>query len=142
MKITLIGASGFVGTRLITLLKKAQRYEMLNIDLQQSRFFPEVTAIGDVRDQDYLDKKLEGAECVVLLAAQHRDDVVPVSLYYDTNVGGIEKTLKAMEKNNIKRIIFFSSVAVYGLNKKNPNEEYPADPFLSLIHISEPTRPY
>ena len=46
---------------------------MLNIDLQQSRFFPEVTAIGDVRDQDYLDKKLEGAECVVLLAAQHRD---------------------------------------------------------------------
>ena len=101
MKITLIGASGFVGTRLITLLKKAQRYEMLNIDLQQSRFFPEVTAIGDVRDQDYLDKKLEGAECVVLLAAQHRDDVVPVSLYYDTNVGGIEKTLKAMEKNNI-----------------------------------------
>jgi N-acetyl-gamma-glutamylphosphate reductase len=29
MKITLIGASGFVGTRLITLLKKAQRYEML-----------------------------------------------------------------------------------------------------------------
>lgn len=129
MKITLIGASGFVGTRLITLLKKAQRYEMLNIDLQQSRFFPEVTAIGDVRDQDYLDKKLEGAECVVLLAAQHRDDVVPVSLYYDTNVGGIEKTLKAMEKNNIKRIIFFSSVAVYGLNKKNPNEEYPADPF-------------
>lgn len=43
MKITLIGASGFVGTRLITLLKKAQRYEMLNIDLQQSRFFPEVT---------------------------------------------------------------------------------------------------
>ena len=101
MKITLIGASGFVGTRLITLLKKAQRYEMLNIDLQQSRFFPEVTAIGDVRDQDYLDKKLEGAECVVLLAAQHRDDVVPVSLYYDTNVGGIEKTLKAMEKNKM-----------------------------------------
>lgn len=129
MKITLIGASGFVGTRLITLLKETQRYEMLNIDLQQSRFFPEVTEIGDVRDQDYLDQKLEGAECVVLLAAQHRDDVVPVSLYYDTNVGGIENTLKAMEKNNIKRIIFFSSVAVYGLNKKNPNEEYLADPF-------------
>ena len=28
---------------------------------------------------------------------------------------------------NIK--IFFSSVAVYGLNKKNPDEEYPKDPF-------------
>lgn len=34
-----------------------------------------------------------------------------------------------MEKNGIKRIVFFSSVAVYGLNKDNPNEEHPADPF-------------
>ena len=41
----------------------------------------------------------------------------------------MEKTLKAMEKNGVKRIVFYSSVAVYGLNKKNPNEEHPADPF-------------
>lgn len=34
-----------------------------------------------------------------------------------------------MEKNGIKRIVFFSSVAVYGLNKKNPNEDHPKDPF-------------
>lgn len=34
-----------------------------------------------------------------------------------------------MEKNGVKRIVFYSSVAVYGLNKKNPNEEHPADPF-------------
>lgn len=129
MKIALIGASGFVGTRLISLLKEHQQYEMLNVDLQQSHFFPKITEIGDVRDQNCMDERLKGAECVVLLAAQHRDDVSPVSLYYDTNVGGMEKTLKSMEKNNIKRIVFFSSVAVYGLNKKNPNEEYPTDPF-------------
>ena len=129
MKIALIGASGFVGTRLISLLKEHQQYEMLNIDLQQSHFFPNITEIGDVRDKICMDEKLKGTECVVLLAAQHRDDVSPVSLYYDTNVGGMEKTLKSMEKNHIKRIVFFSSVAVYGLNKKNPNEEYPTDPF-------------
>ena len=34
-----------------------------------------------------------------------------------------------MEANNIKRIVFTSSVAVYGLNKQNPNEDHPADPF-------------
>lgn len=129
MKIALIGASGFVGTRLISLLKEHQQYEMLNVDLQQSPFFPNITEIGDVRDQKCMDEKLKGAECVVLLAAQHRDDVSPVSLYYDTNVEGMETTLRSMEKNNIKRIVFFSSVAVYGLNKKNPNEEYPTDPF-------------
>lgn len=66
---------------------------------------------------------------VILLAAQHRDDVTPISLYYDTNVGGMQTTLKAMEKNGCKRIIFFSSVAVYGLNKNNPDEEHPKEPF-------------
>lgn len=129
MKITLIGASGFVGTRLLDLLKESTTYTLKNIDLQPSHFFPEITTIGDVREQSQMDKELAGADCVVLLAAQHRDDVSPVSLYYDTNVGGMEVTLKAMEKNGIKRIIFFSSVAVYGLNKDNPNEEHPTDPF-------------
>ncbi len=82
-----------------------------------------------MRKQEQMNKELEGYDLVVLLAAQHRDDVTPISLYYDTNVGGIKVTLQAMEKNGIKRLVFFSSVAVYGLNKKNPNEEYLADPF-------------
>lgn len=129
MKITLIGASGFVGTRLLDLLNGHPEYELKNVDLLPSHFFNELTVIGDVRDQECLDRELEGADMVILLAAQHRDDVTPVSLYYDTNVGGMEKTLKAMEKNGCKRIVFFSSVAVYGLNKENPNEEYPKDPF-------------
>lgn len=131
MKITFIGGSGFVGTRLIELLKEdSTNYSKIkNIDLLQSHFHPEVTEIGDVRDQACMDDKLQDTDCVILLAAQHRDDVHPTSLYYETNVGGMEKTLKAMEKNGVKRIVFYSSVAVYGLNKKNPNEEHPADPF-------------
>lgn len=131
MKVTFIGGSGFVGTRLIELLKEdSTNYSKIkNIDLLQSHFHPEVTEIGDVREQACMDEKLQDTDCVILLAAQHRDDVHPTSLYYETNVGGMEKTLKAMEKNKVKRIIFYSSVAVYGLNKKNPNEEHPADPF-------------
>ena len=130
MKIVMIGASGFVGTRLIDLLRaEGANYEIRNIDLQQSHFFPEVTEIGDVRDREGMRRALKGADAVVLLAAQHRDDVSPVSLYYDTNVGGMESTLEAMEANGVKRLVFFSSVAVYGLNKKNPNEEHEADPF-------------
>lgn len=129
MKITMIGASGFVGTRLLDLLKPTGKYDLKNIDLLPSHFFNDITEIGDVRDQKLMDEKLQGADVVILLAAQHRDDVSPVSLYYDVNVGGMETTLKAMEKNGVKRIIFFSSVAVYGLNKINPNEEHEKDPF-------------
>lgn len=129
MKITMIGASGFVGTRLIDLLKSEPAYELKNIDLLPSHFFNDITVIGDVRNQEQMDMELKGADVVVLLAAQHRDDVSPVSLYYDTNVGGMEVTLKAMEKNGCKRIVFFSSVAVYGLNKNNPDENHEKDPF-------------
>ena len=130
MNVTMIGASGFVGTRLIDLLKQeSENYNLKSIDLLPSHFFNDITEIGDVREQEQMDEKLKGSDIVILLAAQHRDDVSPISLYYDTNVGGMKVTLNAMEKNGIKRLIFFSSVAVYGLNKKNPNEEHPADPF-------------
>lgn len=129
MKVVMIGASGFVGTRLIDLLKTDNNYELKNVDLLPSHFFNDVTVLGDVRKQEDMDKELSGADVVVLLAAQHRDDVSPVSLYYDTNVGGMEVTLKAMEKNGVRRLIFFSSVAVYGLNKENPSEDHPKDPF-------------
>lgn len=129
MKVTMIGASGFVGTRLIELLKKEDDFVLKNVDIQPSRFYNDITSIGDVRDQEQMNSQLNGADAVVLLAAQHRDDVSPVSLYYDTNVEGMKITLQAMENNGIKRLLFFSSVAVYGLNKNNPDENHQADPF-------------
>lgn len=130
MNVTMIGASGFVGTRLINLLdKENQQYKIRNIDLVQSHFYSNYTEIGDVRVQEQMDEQLKDSDIVILLAAQHRDDVTPISLYYDTNVEGMKVTLNAMEKNGIKRLIFFSSVAVYGLNKDNPDESFPADPF-------------
>ena len=128
MKITLIGGSGFVGTRLIDLLSQST-FELSNIDKQQSHFFPDITVIGDVRDREKLISLLKGTDVVVLLAAEHRDDVTPITKYYDVNVTGMQNTLAAMEANGVKRIVFTSSVAVYGLNKKNPNEEHEKDPF-------------
>lgn len=130
MNITLIGASGFVGTRLIGLLNDSQHeYSIRNIDKQSSHFFNQLTEIGDVRDLETLKTKLVNSDVVVLLAAEHRDDVSPVNLYYDVNVEGMKNVLSAMEYNGIRRIVFTSSVAVYGLNKNNPDENHPADPF-------------
>jgi len=79
---------------------------------------------------DAIDKYLlSETAVVVLLAAEHRDDVSPISLYYDVNVQGAKNVLNAMDKNSIKSIVFTSSVAVYGLNKSNPDETHPADPY-------------
>ena len=130
MNITIIGASGFVGTRLLGLLEENKaEYNLRNIDKKQSHFFPQITEIADVRNVEEIKAKLKNTDVVVLLAAEHRDDVSPISLYYDVNVQGMKNTLAAMEANGVKRIVFTSSVAVYGLNKENPNEEHPTDPF-------------
>ena len=129
MKIVIIGASGFVGTRLIELLLEEDMYQILNIDKQQSAFHPQITTIANVLDKEKMISLLQETDVVILLAAEHRDDVTPISLYYDVNVGGMQNTLEAMEINGIKRIVFTSSVAVYGLNKKNPDENHEKDPF-------------
>ena len=126
-KICLIGASGFVGTRLTDICKN--NFDITNLDKQQSLFFQELTILGDVRNPEDIEKAMKCKNMVVLLAAEHRDDVSPVSLYYDVNVQGTKNVLAAMDKACVKNIIFISSVAVYGLNKENPNEEHLADPF-------------
>lgn len=126
-KVIFIGASGFVGTRLIETARAD--FDIKNFDKQQSHFYSELTTLGDVRHQSELDDALIGQSTVVLLAAEHRDDVDPISLYYDVNVQGTKNVLQAMDKNGVKNIIFTSSVAVYGLNKNNPDETHPIDPF-------------
>ena len=52
MNVTLIGASGFVGTRLIELLKQDVNYSLKNVDLQPSHFYNDITVLGDVREQE------------------------------------------------------------------------------------------
>lgn len=124
--ITLIGASGFVGTRLIEQLGARN---CMNYDKRQSIKYPELTIIQNICDPGLNKVLSENTATVVLLAAEHRDDVTPVSLYYDVNVQGTMNVLKAMDFNGIKNIIFTSSVAIFGLNKLNPDEYHQADPF-------------
>ncbi len=127
-KLVLVGGSGFVGTRLISLLKEQGDYNLLNIDIARSEAHPEITERGDVRRFFSMLQAFGGADTVVLLAAQHRDDVRPLSLYTETNVDGMRNVLAAMSQAKVRRIIFFSSVAVYGLNKPEPDETATPDP--------------
>lgn len=129
VKVAIIGGSGFVGTRLMRSFKDNPYVEFINIDKRQSKSFSSITHIANVLNKKALASKLKGIDLVVLLAAEHRDDVAPVSLYYDVNVQGMKNTLEAMEQNDVKRMIFTSSVAIYGLDKQNPDESAAPDPF-------------
>ena len=122
----MIGGSGFVGSNLINLCNKLN---ILNFDKSNSDLHQDITFIGNILDSYALDNVMNGINYVVLLAAEHKDNVSPKSLYYDVNVKGTQNVLDSMDRNGVKNLIFTSSVAVYGLNKQSPNEDSSKDPF-------------
>lgn len=128
MKVLVIGGSGFIGTRLLTALGLAG-HEVRNLDLLASASHSGVTTIGDVRDLAAVTAASAGTDVVVNLAAAHRDDVRPLSVYESVNVGGARVVTEAAVANGIERILFTSTVAVYGLQRPHPNEDSPAEPF-------------
>ena len=126
--ICVIGGSGFVGTRLISLLKDDKT--VLNLDKAPSALHGVLTQTGDVREPESYTSQLAGQDVVILLAAEHRDDVSPTSLYYDVNVEGMLNVLNAMDVQGVKNIVFTSSVAIYGMNQPTPpTETSPEAPF-------------
>ncbi|HAD34144.1 MAG TPA: UDP-N-acetylglucosamine 4-epimerase [Chitinophagaceae bacterium] len=124
-KVSIIGGSGFIGENLHHALQS--EYEVCNIDKNQSSSFS--TDIADVRNISELNAAIQNPDWIVLLAAEHKDNVSPFSLYYDVNVKGTENVLNLMREKNIRKIVFTSTVAVYGLNKTNPDENFPTEPF-------------
>ena len=92
------------------------------IDLKISNMFPEYSKIADVREIESLRNSVSG-EILVHLAAVHRDDVRDKSEYYNTNVNGTKNVAKICTDLGIKKIIFTSTVAVYGFAEPGTGEE-------------------
>ena len=126
-KITVIGGSGFVGTNLCRQLAlKQQDFEI--IDLKMSNQFPEKCKIADVRNVGSLRATITG-DVVVNLAAVHRDDVRNKLEYQRTNVDGAENVALVCEEKRIHKIIFTSTVAVYGFAEPGTDEKGVIKPF-------------
>ncbi|GHU17454.1 epimerase [Spirochaetia bacterium] len=113
MYITIVGGSGFIGTRLTERLLAAGHTVKI-ADKADSKKYPQLRVYADVREPETLEKVFASSDVIINLAAEHRDDVTPKSLYDDVNVTGAENVCNACTKLGIRKIIFTSSVAVYG----------------------------
>jgi len=123
MSVILIGGAGFVGSRITSDCAELSAHVL---DKRYDRGHP---GYVDITIPETLCSKIAPDDVVVLLAAEHRDDVKPTSMYYTTNVEGTSNVLREMDKVGCQRLVFTSSVAVYGLNKECPSEGSSADPF-------------
>lgn len=126
--VAVIGGSGFVGTRLCGCLQAVGQPFRI-VDKKISETFHDQTIVVDVRHSDDLLHALEGCDVIVNLAAEHRDDVRPVSLYYEVNVGGAQHICDAADRLGIAQIMFTSSVAVYGFAPPDTDEAGAMNPF-------------
>jgi nucleoside-diphosphate-sugar epimerase len=127
MKIDVIGGSGFIGNKLCEILEKEEiDYQILDIAINPK--YKTKTIHCDITNIKDLENNLSG-DVVINLAAVHRDDVKPKSLYDEVNVEGSRNICKVAITKNIKKIIFISSVAIYGFAPRNTKENGIPKPF-------------
>ena len=116
-KIAILGGAGFLGTRFANRLEQSTYdFGIYDIDISNGS-----TVFADVEDSSSLEA-IKDCSVIVNLAAVHRDDIKPISRYDDVNVNGAINVCNIARKYGIKKIIFTSSVAVYGFAKANTDE--------------------
>jgi nucleoside-diphosphate-sugar epimerase len=119
------GGAGFLGLHLARrLLADGRQVRTLDVvpldDAELERSVEELR--GDIRDADRVRELVAGADVVVHAAA-----ALPIQASRDSirsvNVGGTENVLQAARDAGVRRVVFISSTAVYGVPEKHPIEE-------------------
>lgn len=125
--VAIIGGAGFLGTRLADIFN-SRDIDFSIFDINTSGITAHPVIKTDVEVQQSLEI-LCRSSTIVNLAAVHRDDIRPLSRYDDVNVQGAVNVCKAARTYDINRIIFTSSVAIYGFAPANTDESGEANYF-------------
>jgi UDP-glucose 4-epimerase len=143
-KVLVTGGAGFIGSNLAPLLI-GKGYNVTVFDnltsgkkesLSKIRDHPNFKFIhGDIRNKEALNEALFKIDAVVHLAAliDVTASVADPDLTHEVNVTGTLNVLQQATKNNVKKLVFASSTAVYGDDKKLPVKEntplHPLSPY-------------
>jgi len=114
-KILLTGGSGFIGSHVHDVIPNDQ---IINLDQNHPSFPAASTFVkGDIRQYQDVTNAVRGNQISTIfsLAAKHHDFGIGHDEYFDTNEDGMKVLCKVASENNIREFIFYSSVAVYGL---------------------------
>ena len=156
MKILITGAAGFIGmTTSLRLLARGDEVvgldnlnDYYSVQLKRDRLARLQALPGfrfvklDVADREGMAALFaaEKFDRVINLAAQAgvRYSLENPHAYVDSNIVGFVNILEGCRHTQVQHLTYASSSSVYGGNTQMPFSVHD----LSLIHISEPTRPY
>ncbi len=130
-KILITGGTGFLGVHLARRLLKDNHivtlFDLADLDAEDLKGKVNVIK-GDIRNKTAIDKAIKKHEYVVHAAAALPIQVTKKSIF-SVNIDGTRNVLEACLHHKVKRVIFISSTAVYGVPKHLPEEETsPLDP--------------
>ena len=119
------GGAGFLGLHLERrLLSDGHEVRSLDVvpldDAELERSVRELR--GDIRDRNRVRELVAGADVVVHAAAALPIQASRASIR-SVNVGGTENVLQEARDAGVRRVVFISSTAVYGVPEKHPIEE-------------------
>ena len=114
-----VGGAGFVGKRLLRVFnREGVQCHVADIKSTSSS---EVDIFLDVSKSETFENIPE-VDTIINLAAEHRDNVRPASRYFDVNVKGAMNICDAARRMGVTKIIFTSSVAIYGFCEGETDE--------------------
>ena len=131
-KVLVTGGAGFIGSHTVdTLLAKGCQVRVLdNLSSGKLSNLPDGHAgleflQGDIRDAEAVDRACLNVDAVLHLAAQVsvQSSIEQPVLSGDINVHGFLNVLDAARRSGIKRVVYASSAAVYGVPSELPLTE-------------------
>jgi dihydroflavonol-4-reductase len=131
MQTFLTGATGFLGSHVARALAAQGANLRLLVrstsNLKNLEGLNAETTIGDLRDSASLEKAMQGCEAVFHVAADYRLWVRDPAEMYRSNVEGTRAILDAARKNNVRCVVYTSSVATIGFtgNGRPADEDSP-----------------
>ncbi len=147
MRVAVTGGAGYIGSTLIRNLI-AEGHGVASLDNQANGDYSHLRRLnaknlrlieGDIRNPSDLNAAFEGADVVVHMAAlsdldacnDNPEEAVSVNVY------GTYQVLEAAERNKVRRVIFCSSAAIYGVPSSLPVTERHALHPLNLYGVTK-----
>lgn len=127
MTVLVTGGAGYFGEILCRKLL-ARGEQVRSFDLNPTTTPGVEGVIGDIRDKAALTEACKGAEVVYHNVAQ-----VPLAkdkdLFWSVNRDGVENLVEAVKAQGVRKLVYTSSSAVFGVPKENPvTRETPPSP--------------
>lgn len=136
MAILVVGGAGYIGSHTVKYLQEKNQ-EIVVVDNLNTGHRESIDAENfykiDIRNKEELDKvfKSHKIEGVIHFAANSLvgESMQKPDIYYNNNVYGMMCLLDVMKNNNVNKIVFSSSAAIYGNSKKSIlTEDDPVNP--------------